>query len=229
MAVGARRIGPFRIATFFGGKHATINMALWRRDVADTFTAADMRGVLAQIAAGRRSRFPAAVQSALPLGSDAANPFCAAASIVDRRQFRAAARRHERRNPRARALRLDAQPPAQQGKASLQKLKDYRYLRAKTAHEVDCQLASFLHAEGRTSSQRSACTNAFARIPASKISFGPPVTKALKRGKPVIELHALECDGDMLALFSGHPRQSALHLEVQFAYRLATMRAIAQD
>ncbi len=45
------RLGPMTIASFFGGKHATLNMPLWRRDVAERFSADDMRNVLSQIAA----------------------------------------------------------------------------------------------------------------------------------------------------------------------------------
>ena len=97
--------GPLRIATFFGGKHATINMALWRRDVADSFTAADMKAVLARVAThGPRSRFPAAVQSAVSLERCRQSLRFASEASLDRGQFRAAARRPERRNPGTRAL-----------------------------------------------------------------------------------------------------------------------------
>ena len=89
--------GPFRIAPFFGGKHATINMALWRRDMADTFTAADMRGVLRACRRMARDLDFLLLFNQPYRWNGARQSFrAAAAASFDRRQFRAAARRHER-------------------------------------------------------------------------------------------------------------------------------------
>ena len=171
--------GPFRIATFFGGKHATINMALWRRDVADSFTAADMKAVLARVATMAPDLDFLLLFNQPYRWSDAANPFAlAAAAPLDRGQFRAAARRPERRNPGARAFQLDAQPPAQQGKeaAEAERLPLCpRHDRAGGGFPARI----VLQAEGRRSSRPSVCTMC-SRIPASRISFAPPVTTGLK-------------------------------------------------
>ncbi len=47
---GSRRIGSMVSLEFLGGKHANFNMALWRRDVAATIEAKELRKVLRQLA-----------------------------------------------------------------------------------------------------------------------------------------------------------------------------------
>ncbi len=47
---GSRRIGGLLGVEFLGGKHANFNMALWRRDVAATIGAEELRGTLAHLA-----------------------------------------------------------------------------------------------------------------------------------------------------------------------------------
>jgi CelD/BcsL family acetyltransferase involved in cellulose biosynthesis len=48
--LGRRRFGGLQVAEFLGGKHANFNMGLWRRDVAETIEAGDLRAVLAELA-----------------------------------------------------------------------------------------------------------------------------------------------------------------------------------
>ncbi len=47
---GRRRIGPWKLVEFLGGKHANFNMALWRCGVAGKIEAADINAVLARLA-----------------------------------------------------------------------------------------------------------------------------------------------------------------------------------
>jgi len=46
LPLGLRRSGGLRALEFLGGKHANFNMGLWRRDLAASIGAADLRGVL---------------------------------------------------------------------------------------------------------------------------------------------------------------------------------------
>lgn len=193
--------GPFRIATFFGGKHATINMALWRRDIADGFTAADVNGVLARIAGMAPDLDFLLLFNQPHRWSDAANPFAllpwhrstednfvlrlggAGAEILERElsgSMRSRLRNKERK---------------------LQKLKDYRYIRATTAQEVDFQLASFF-AQKADKLTALGLHNVFAD-PGVEEFVRAACHEGLDAGTPVIELHALEGDGEMLAMFSG--------------------------
>jgi len=46
--LGRRHSGGLQVVEFLGGKHANFNMALWRRDVAESIEADDLRAVLRQ-------------------------------------------------------------------------------------------------------------------------------------------------------------------------------------
>jgi CelD/BcsL family acetyltransferase involved in cellulose biosynthesis len=46
---GSRRIGRLIAVEFLGGKHANFNMALWRRDLAATIGADELRGAISQL------------------------------------------------------------------------------------------------------------------------------------------------------------------------------------
>ena len=47
--LGIQAVGPFSVARFLGGKHTNFNLGLWRRDLAASITAAELRGVLERI------------------------------------------------------------------------------------------------------------------------------------------------------------------------------------
>jgi CelD/BcsL family acetyltransferase involved in cellulose biosynthesis len=69
---GSRHIGSMVSLEFLGGKHANFNMALWRRDVAATIEARDLRKVLRQLAG--RADFVKLTSQPLTWGG-ATNPF----------------------------------------------------------------------------------------------------------------------------------------------------------
>jgi CelD/BcsL family acetyltransferase involved in cellulose biosynthesis len=69
---GSRHIGSMVGLEFLGGKHANFNMALWRRDVAATVEAKELRKVLSQLAG--RADFIKLTSQPLTWGG-ATNPF----------------------------------------------------------------------------------------------------------------------------------------------------------
>lgn len=193
--------GPFRIAAFFGGKHATINMALWRRDIADGFTAADMKGVLARVGQMAPDLDFLMLFSQPHRWSDAANPFAKLArhrSSEDNFVLRLGGTSAEILE---RELSSSTRSRLRNKEKKLQKLKNYRYVRAKTAQEVDFQLTSFF-AQKADKFEALGLHNVFAD-PGVDDFIRAACHEGLESGKPVIELHALEGDGEMLALFSG--------------------------
>jgi len=196
-----QRAGPIRAACFFGGKHATLNVPLWRRDIADGFGTADMRHVLAQIARQRADLDVLVLHNQPAFWDGARNPFMALP--------------HQRSNEDNFVLNISVNGPdvIQQQLSStlrsrlrnkerkLAKLKGYRYLRAATSEDVDRQL-DFFFQQKETKLHALGIENAFAQVGIEHFIRAACHT-GLDRGQPVIELHALECDGDMLALFSG--------------------------
>ncbi len=194
-------LGPFKIATFFGGKHATINMALWRRDIADGFSTADMKAVLARVAQMAPDLDFILLSNQPHRWSDAANPFVLLPhhrSTEDNFVLRLGGTSAEILD---RELSSSTRSRLRNKEKKLQKLKDYRYVRASTAQEVDFQLASFFAQKAEK----------FAALRLHDVFADPGVEdfiraachEGLEAGKPVIELHALEGGGEMLALFSG--------------------------
>src|SRR4051794_28387961 len=51
LPLGVKRESGVRVARFLGGKHATFNMALWRKDFASTATLADLDALISGIRA----------------------------------------------------------------------------------------------------------------------------------------------------------------------------------
>jgi CelD/BcsL family acetyltransferase involved in cellulose biosynthesis len=49
LPLGLRRVGVLRVLEFLGGKHANFNMGLWRRDVAASISAPELRSVMRQL------------------------------------------------------------------------------------------------------------------------------------------------------------------------------------
>jgi CelD/BcsL family acetyltransferase involved in cellulose biosynthesis len=196
-----RRIGPLNVASFFGDKHAPLNVAAWRPDAARGFTAADMEAVLAELQRQcpdldvlLLSNQPATWRGApnpfllLPHGRAAEDNFVLqldgpGAEVIAREvspRGRNRLRYHERK---------------------LAALPGYRYVRATDAADVERLLAAFF-AQKSTKFAALGIEDAFA--PAEIRSFVRAACLCgLAEDEPLMELHALESDGEMLALFSG--------------------------
>ncbi len=189
------------IAGFFGGRHSNLNSGIWRRDVAIAITADEIRGVLAQAAEKHNIDLfklvsqpatlhgvvnPLALFSPQPTPDDVyvltvtgdngkqALKACLTSSMIG----------HLRTKER-----------------KLMALDGYRYLRASTTADADrildaffVQKESHLKAQGISNVFDDAEVTAFLRAGCHE---------GLDTGKPVIELHALEGGGEVLAVFGG--------------------------
>lgn len=196
-----RRMGPFTILTFFGDKHATLNMALWRVEVAETITADEMRGVLAEISRLERDLDFLIMFNQPERWHGAPNPF--------------ALLPHQTSNEDNFLLRLGLPGPQiiereisatmrsrlRNKERKLAKLKGYRYMRAATAEDVDRYLDAFF-AQKSAKLTALGIDNVFAQAGVEDF-IRAACHDGLAVGRPVIELHALEGGGEILALFSG--------------------------
>jgi CelD/BcsL family acetyltransferase involved in cellulose biosynthesis len=199
--LGRMRKGPLNVVDFLGGKHANFNFAVWRRDVAASVTADDIHAVFAGIAA---QGYPADIFNLLrqPRSWEGiVNPF--------------ALLPHQPSPSDSLRLRLDAPgedvikkalSPAMRGRLRtkerrLQKLPGYRYLRATTGAEVDRLLDGFFALKA-THMAAQGLPNIFAEA-GNEAFLRESCHQGLAAGKPLIEIHALECDSELLALFAG--------------------------
>jgi len=195
------KLGPLRVASFFGGKHAALNLTLWRPDTARAFTASDMNAVLAELARQQPDLDFLMLSNQPESWRGIPNPFALLARQTGTednfilRLGRPGSQVIESEISSSMRSRL------RNRERKLAKLEGYRYARAANAAEVERFLSAFL-------SQKAAklaalgLENVFAQ-PGVEDFIRAACHAGLAEGKPVIELHALEGGGEVLALFSG--------------------------
>jgi CelD/BcsL family acetyltransferase involved in cellulose biosynthesis len=197
LAAGAEN--GVRVARFMGGKHTTFNMALWQRDFVASATQADLdallrglRDVPARIdvlALARQPRRWRDLQNPMALlpGQPSANgcplmTMAPGAAPADRisNSFRRRLRSKERK---------------------LQALPGYRYCVATTDAEITRICDAFFTIKPlRMAAQK--LPNVFAD-PGVEDFLRTACLTPLPDGGHVIEIHALECDAEVIAIFAG--------------------------
>jgi CelD/BcsL family acetyltransferase involved in cellulose biosynthesis len=189
------------VAHYFGGRHAQLNMGLWRRDVAAAITAADLAGAFATIA--RQSGVdlflllnqPVAWDGQRnPLAQLAHQPSPDAVFSVDFGGARGDAAVKSRLSPALRGILRGKEK-------KLARLAGYRYFRAAGAEEAEQLLAAFL-VQKAAHLKAQGVRNAFA-APGVADFLRAACVDALAAGAPVIELHAIEGAGEVLAVMGG--------------------------
>lgn len=189
------------IAGFFGGRHSNLNSGIWRRDVATAITAEEIHDVLAQAADSHGIDLfklvsqPAALNNVvnpLALFPSRPTPDDIYALTISGRDGKEALGNTLKKNMIGRLRTKERK---------LMALDGYRYTRAATHADADRILNAFF--EQKTEHLKAqGIPNVFA---------DDQVTAFLRAGchlgldadKPVIELHALESNGEVLAVFGG--------------------------
>jgi CelD/BcsL family acetyltransferase involved in cellulose biosynthesis len=196
---GLHRVGPIRQISFLGGKHANFNFGIWDRALAASVTANDLQLLLQTIAASpqRPDLLTLYSQPRAWLGVD--NPFVllphrqaannGAYLIIDGPNPDVI----EREVGSAMRGRLRAK------ERKLKRLSGYRYFQATESGEVARLLDRFfalkvahMAAQGLPNVFAEDGVEAFLRAACQQ---------GLDKGRPAIELHGLEGDGEVLALF----------------------------
>jgi CelD/BcsL family acetyltransferase involved in cellulose biosynthesis len=191
----------FTRAYYFGGRHSQLNLGLWRPDVAAAITAADLTRAFETIAQrcdidlflllnqpatweGRRN----------PLAALAHQPSPDDVFSVDFAGESGEAVIKSRLKPALRGLLKSKEK-------KLAKLSGYRYFRAATTDEAERLLTAFL-AQKAAHLKAQGVRNAFA-VPGVADFLRAACIEALAAGAPVIELHAIEGGGEVLAVMGG--------------------------
>jgi CelD/BcsL family acetyltransferase involved in cellulose biosynthesis len=187
-----------RTACFMGGKHATFNMGLWDRDFAATATAADLEALISAISAQSKADVLALTQQPLHW-RELRNPMALLpnqASVNDCPLM---------------TMVPDAPPTARisnsfrrrlKGKErKLQTLPGYGYHVATADADITRLLDWFFSVKpSRMAEQR--LPNVFAEAGVEDFIRGACMTP-LPEGNRVIDIHALECDDEVIAIFAG--------------------------
>ncbi|HEY2137515.1 MAG TPA: GNAT family N-acetyltransferase, partial [Xanthobacteraceae bacterium] len=198
----ACRVGRIlNVARYPGGRHSQLNMGVWRRDFAAAATAHDINAVLAAIA--ERHGIDLFVLLNQPAVWDgrrnplAQLPHQAAPDDVFRVDFAGETGEQvikSRLKPALRGLLKSKEK-------KLAKLAGYRYFRAATAAEADRLLGAFLTQKAAHFKQQGV-RNVFA-APGVAAFLRAACVDGLETGQPAIELHAIEGDGEVLAVMGG--------------------------
>lgn len=194
-----RRLGPLMIAEYFGGRHANLNAGLWRRDVAAEMTAEDINGILSQVADAHR--IDLFVLLGQPVQLDGiANPLsllahCNAPDEV----FALSLVGDSPEEVLKRAVSANMRGRLRGKERKLRALDGYRYVSPSTPAEVDRILEAFFVQKAARLAARG-IDNAFA-APEIVAFVRAGCHDGLAAGHPVIELHALEGGGEVIAVF----------------------------
>jgi CelD/BcsL family acetyltransferase involved in cellulose biosynthesis len=187
-----------RTACFMGGKHATFNMPLWDRDFAAGITAADLDALLSAIRSRSAADVLALTQQPLHW-RESPNPMalwpnqpsangCPLMTMVPgappaariSRSFRSRLKGKERK---------------------LQTLPGYRYCTASTDKEIRRLLDAFFRLKPLRMAEQK-LPNVFAE-PGVEDFIRSACMTPLADGGHAIEIHALECDDEVIAIYAG--------------------------
>ena len=193
-----KRVSGIRVVHFMGGKHATFNMALWNRDFATAASRADLDILFAAIR--ERSDADVLAFSQQPLTwQDLPNPFallrrqpsandCPAMTIVPGAPATARISRSLRGRLKGKERKLQGLP-------------GYRYHLASSDADIERLLDAFFRIKPQRMAEQH-LPNVFADVGVEDFIRDACMAKLADGGR-VIEIHALESDGDVIALFAG--------------------------
>jgi CelD/BcsL family acetyltransferase involved in cellulose biosynthesis len=193
-----RRERGVRIASFMGGKHATFNMALWDKDFAASVTTADLDALLLAIRSKSAADVLALTQQPLRW-RESPNPMallpnqssandCPLMMMVPgappvariSRSFRGRLKGKERK---------------------LQALPGYRYCAPSTDMEIQRLLDAFFRIKPLRMTEQK-LPNVFAE-PGVEDFIRSACMTPLTDGGRAIDIHALECDDEVIAIYAG--------------------------
>jgi CelD/BcsL family acetyltransferase involved in cellulose biosynthesis len=187
-----------RTACFMGGKHTTFNMGLWDRDFAKAATRADLDALISAIAERSEADVLALTQQPLHW-RDLPNPMallpnqpcandCPLMTIVPDQPPTARISNSFRRRLKGKERKL-------------QTLSGYRYSVAATDAEIKRLLDWFFTIKPQRMAEQK-LPNVFAE-PGVEDFIRGACTTPFARGGRVIDIHALECDDEVIAIFAG--------------------------
>jgi CelD/BcsL family acetyltransferase involved in cellulose biosynthesis len=187
-----------RTVRFMGGKHASFNMALWDRDFAAATTRADLDALISAIRARSEADVLALMQQ--PLGwRDLRNPM----ALLPNQPCA---------NDCPLMIIAPDQPPTARISSSfrrrlkgkerkLQTLPGYRYGVAATDDEIKRLLDAFFRIKPLRMAEQK-LPNVFAEPGVEEFIRSACMTPLASGGR-VINIHALECDEEVIAIFAG--------------------------
>lgn len=193
------KTGPCSIATYFCGSHANFQTTLWRSDIAMSVTAGDLRAILKQIAA--RGVDALVLLNQPESCNGLSNPLHLLRSQASPDTPHGISLHGTGEAIIARHLNAETRRKFRRKEQKLAALPGYRYTRACTEADVDRYLDAFMQQKAARFAARG-IRNGFAE-PGMRDFLRAACKHGIASGQPLIELHALDSDDDVLALFAG--------------------------
>jgi CelD/BcsL family acetyltransferase involved in cellulose biosynthesis len=198
LPLGVKREGGARVAKFLGGKHATFNMALWDKDFAAAATKADLKALLSMVRAHDEADVLALTQQPRRW-VDLPNPFALLPSQASA-------------NDCPLLTMAPGAPPATRVSKSfrsrlkgkerkLQSLPGYGYRLATSDAEIERLLDWFFTIKPQRMAAQQ-LPDVFAD-PGIEDFIREACSTKLAGGGHAIDIHALECDDEVIAIFAG--------------------------
>src|SRR4051812_8122976 len=198
LPLGVRRKHGTRVASFLGGKHATFNMALWQSDFVSRASKADLDALLDGLRAHARTDVLALMQQPRRW-QGLANPFMLLPSQLSANDCPVL------------MMAKDGAPTSRisnsfrrrlKGKErKLQTLPGYRYRLAGSEADITRLLDWFFSIKPQRMAAQK-LPNVFAD-PGVEDFVRDACTARLPGGGHAIDIHALECDDEVIAMFAG--------------------------
>jgi CelD/BcsL family acetyltransferase involved in cellulose biosynthesis len=192
------QVPGIRIARFMGGKHATFNMALWNRDFAAEATRADLDALISAIR--ERSEADVLAFGQQPLRwQDLPNPMallphqlsandCPLMTIVPGTSSKAQVSHSLRRRLKTKERKLE-------------RLPGYRYRLTTSDTDIKRLLDAFFDIKPQRMAEQR-LPDVFAE-PGVEDFIRDACMARLAGGGRVIDIHALECEDEVIAVFAG--------------------------
>jgi CelD/BcsL family acetyltransferase involved in cellulose biosynthesis len=198
LPLGIRRETGARVARFLGGKHATFNMALWDKDFAAAATKTDLDALMSMIRAQAQADVLALTQQPRRW-MDLPNPFAllpGQASANDCPLLTMAPGA-----PPASRVSNSFRRRLKGKERKLQSLPGYGYRLARSDADIKRLLDWFFTIKPQRMAAQQ-LPNVFAD-PGIEDFIRDACTTPLAGGGHAIDIHALECDDEVIAIFAG--------------------------
>jgi CelD/BcsL family acetyltransferase involved in cellulose biosynthesis len=193
---GHMRKGPLTLMGFLGSKHSNFNTGLWRRDILPTIGENDIRPILH----GFKDYVDVVVLCNQPLSWEgASNPFALLSHQPSPDISACLSLPQSATQPINAVLSRSMRSRLRNKERRLQKLPGYRYIKADAAGDIDRLFDGFLALKRDHMAAQGLC-NVFAE-PGVADFLRAACHCRLANGRPLIEIHALEGAGEVLALF----------------------------
>ena len=187
-----------KIVRFLGGKHANYNFGPWRRDFAGGPGA--LRALIDWLHAVRPELDGVELRSQPESWADMQNPFLALPHQSSASDGYWLSLKGEPQEVTARIFTSSRRKRQRYRERKLQEYCGYRYVRATTIVEVERYLKAFFAQKAERFALQG-IDNVFA-APGTADFIREVCIQGLAEGRPTVEIHALDCDREVLGVFA---------------------------